>query len=113
LRRPVADIFALKSLLSSSIDMAACCSKLPTTTKWTSAGAASKTKPSAKKAVAKKAVVKKVAATKKVAVKKVVAKKAVSAKVPAKKAPAKNAPRQSVAVPAPLAAVESGAELTT
>jgi len=75
--------------------------------------ASTETKPSAKKAVAKKAVVKTVAATKtaptkKVAVKKVVAKKAVSAKVPAKKAP-----RQSVAVPAPVAAVESGAELTT
>ncbi|MGY6121596.1 H-NS family nucleoid-associated regulatory protein (plasmid) [Paraburkholderia strydomiana] len=59
-------------------------------------------------------------------VKKTVAKKAVSAKVSAKKAAAKNtvpvavkrasakkAPRQSVAVPAPVAAVESGAELTT
>jgi DNA-binding protein H-NS len=84
----------------------------------TSAGGASKTKPSAKKTVAKKAVVKKVAATKtaptkKVAAKKVVAKKAVSAKVPAEKAPAKKAPRQNVAVPAPMVAVESGAELTT
>jgi DNA-binding protein H-NS len=84
----------------------------------TDVSASTETKPSAKKAVAKKAVVKKVAATKtaptkKVAVKKVVAKKAVSAKVQAKKAPAKNAPRQSVAVPAPVAAVESGAELTT
>jgi DNA-binding protein H-NS len=79
----------------------------------TSAGVASKTKHSAKKAVAKKAVVKKVAATKtaptkRVAAKKVVGKKAVSAKVPAKKAP-----RKSVAVPAPVATVESGAELTT
>jgi DNA-binding protein H-NS len=45
--------------------------------------------------------------------KKAVAKKAVSAKVAAKKAPAKKAPRQSVVVPAPVAAVESGAELTT
>ncbi|MFP3564078.1 H-NS family nucleoid-associated regulatory protein [Paraburkholderia sp. SIMBA_030] len=75
--------------------------------------ASTETKPSAKKAVAKKAVVNKVATTKtaptkKVAVKKVVAKKAVSAKVPAKKAP-----RRSVAVPAPVATVESGAELTT
>ncbi|SMG39482.1 H-NS family nucleoid-associated regulatory protein [Paraburkholderia susongensis] len=80
--------------------------------------ASTETKPSVKKAVARKAVVKKVAATKsaptkKAAVKKVVAKKAVSAKVPAKKTPAKNAPRQSVAVPAPVAAVESAAELTT
>ncbi|WP_176060961.1 H-NS family nucleoid-associated regulatory protein [Paraburkholderia sp. BCC1876] len=80
--------------------------------------ASTETKPSAKKAVSKKAGVKKVAATKtaptkKVAVKKAVAKKAVSAKVPAKKALAKKAPRQSVAVPAPAAAVESGAELTT
>ncbi|WP_341313764.1 H-NS family nucleoid-associated regulatory protein [Paraburkholderia sp. IMGN_8] len=79
--------------------------------------ASTATKPSAKKAVAKKAVVKKVAATKtaptkKVAVKKMVAKESVSAKLPAKKAPAKKAPR-SVAVPAPVAAVESGAELTT
>jgi hypothetical protein len=41
------------------------------------------------------------------------AKKAVSAKMPAKKAPTKKAPRKSVAVPAPVAAVESGAELTT
>ncbi|OAJ62766.1 hypothetical protein A6V36_20560 [Paraburkholderia ginsengiterrae] len=82
------------------------------------AGASAETKPSAKRKVAKKADVKKVAATKtaptkKVAVKKVVAKKPVSAKVPAKKASAKNAPRQSVAVPAPVAAVEPGAELTT
>ena len=80
--------------------------------------ASTETKPSAKRAVAKKAVVKKVEATKtaptkKVAVKKVIAKKAVSAKVPAKKVPAKKAPRQSVAVPAPVAAVESGAGLTT
>ena len=45
--------------------------------------------------------------------KKVVAKKAVSAKVPAKKVSAKNAPSQNVVVPAPAAAVESGAELTT
>lgn len=80
--------------------------------------ASTETKPSAKKAVAEKAVVKKVAVTKtaptkKVAVKKVVAKKAVSAKVPAKKASAKKAPRQSAAMPAPVAAVESSGELTT
>ncbi|MFL9914794.1 H-NS family nucleoid-associated regulatory protein [Paraburkholderia fungorum] len=76
------------------------------------------TKPSTKKVVAKKAAVKKVAATKtaptkKVAAKKVVARKAVSAKMPAKKAPAKKGLRESVAVPAPVAAVESGAEFTT
>ncbi|OAJ60782.1 hypothetical protein A6V36_03050 [Paraburkholderia ginsengiterrae] len=80
--------------------------------------ASAETKPSAKKAVAKKAVVKKVAATKtpptkKVAVKKAVVTKAVNPKVPAKKTPAKTAPRQSVAVPAPVDAVESAAELTT
>ncbi|BFG77793.1 hypothetical protein PTKU46_58260 [Paraburkholderia terrae] len=80
--------------------------------------ASTETKPSAKKAVAKKAVVKKVEATKtaptnKVAVKKMVAKKAVSAKVPPKKAPAKKTPQKSVAVTAPVAAVESRAELTT
>ncbi|BCF95982.1 hypothetical protein PPGU19_005510 [Paraburkholderia sp. PGU19] len=80
--------------------------------------ASNETKPSTKKTVAKKAVVKKVAATKaaptkKVAVKKVVAQKAVSARVPAKKALAKKALRQSVAAPAPVAAVESGAEITT
>ncbi|MFM0526940.1 H-NS family nucleoid-associated regulatory protein [Paraburkholderia strydomiana] len=79
----------------------------------TSAGAASKTKPSAKKAVAQKAVVKQVAATKtaptkKVAAKKVVAKKAVSAR-----APATNAPSESVVVPAPVTPVESGVEITT
>jgi len=45
--------------------------------------------------------------------KKTAAKKAVSAKVPVKKAPAKRAPRKSVAVPAPLVTVESGAELAT
>lgn len=39
---------------------------------------------------------------------KTAAKKAVSAKMPAKKAP-----RKSVAVSAPVTAVESGAELTT
>jgi DNA-binding protein H-NS len=71
----------------------------------TSAGAASKTKPSAKKAVAQKAVVKQVAATKtaptkKVAAKKVVAKKAVSAR-----APATNAPSESVVEPAPVTPV--------
>ncbi|MFM0543719.1 H-NS family nucleoid-associated regulatory protein [Paraburkholderia strydomiana] len=48
------------------------------------------------------------------AVKKAVAKKAPMAKkTAAKKAPAKKTPRKSVAVPAPLATVESGAELTT
>ncbi|MBU7440259.1 H-NS family nucleoid-associated regulatory protein [Paraburkholderia fungorum] len=61
-------------------------------------GAAADAKPEVKKAVAKKAPT---------------AKKAVSAKVPVKKAPAKQAPRKSVAVPAPVATVESGAELTT
>lgn len=61
------------------------------------AGAAD-SKPTVTKAVAKKAPT----------VKKTATKKTVSAKVPAKKAP-----RQSVAVPAPVAAVESGAELTT
>ncbi|KAA1006190.1 H-NS histone family protein [Paraburkholderia panacisoli] len=80
--------------------------------------ASTETKPSTKKAVAKKAVVNKVAATKtaptkKVAVKRVVARKAVSAKVPAKKRPTRKAPRKSAAVPAPVATVESGAELTT
>ncbi|WP_408408253.1 H-NS family nucleoid-associated regulatory protein [Paraburkholderia sediminicola] len=80
--------------------------------------ASAETKPSAKRAVTKKAAVKKVAATKtastkKVAVKKVVAEKVVSAKVPAKKVLAKKAPRQSVADSAPVAAVESGAELAT
>jgi hypothetical protein len=34
-------------------------------------------------------------------------------KLPAKKAPAKKAPRKNVAVPAPVAIVESGAELTS
>jgi hypothetical protein len=43
----------------------------------------------------------------------VVAEKAVSAKVPVKKAPAKKAPHKSLAVPIPVATVESGAELTT
>ncbi|MFM0120309.1 hypothetical protein P0D73_15795 [Paraburkholderia sp. RL18-101-BIB-B] len=60
-------------------------------------------KPAVTKAIAKKAPT----------AKKIAAKKAQRAKVPAKKAPAKKAPRQSVAVPAPVAAVESGAELTT
>ncbi|MFM0185544.1 H-NS family nucleoid-associated regulatory protein [Paraburkholderia nemoris] len=60
-------------------------------------------KPAVTKAVAKKAP----------AAKKTAAKKAVSAKVSAKKAPTKKAPRKSVAAPAPLATVESGAELTT
>ncbi|MDR8402238.1 H-NS histone family protein [Paraburkholderia sp. USG1] len=55
-------------------------------------------KPAVTKAVAKKAPT----------AKKAVAKKAVSTKVPVKKAP-----RKSVAVPAPVATVESGAELTT
>lgn len=62
------------------------------------AGAAADAKPAVTKAVAKKATT---------------AKKAVSAKVPVKKVPAKRAPRKSVAVPAPVATVESGAELTT
>jgi len=62
------------------------------------ASAAADAKPAVTKAVAKKAPT---------------AKKAVSAKVPVKKAPAKKAPRKSVAVPAPVAAVESGAELTS
>ncbi|ANB73634.1 hypothetical protein AYM40_15660 [Paraburkholderia phytofirmans OLGA172] len=55
-------------------------------------------KPEVTKAIAKKAPT----------AKKAVAKKAVSTKVPVKKAP-----RKSVAVPAPVATVESGAELTT
>jgi len=59
--------------------------------------------PAVKKAVAKKAP----------AAKKTAAKKAVSSKVSVKKAPAKKAPRKSVAVPAPVTTVESGAELTT
>jgi DNA-binding protein H-NS len=59
--------------------------------------------PAVTKAVAKKAPT----------AKKTAAKKAVSAKVPAKKAPAKKAPRKSVAVPTPVATVESGAESTT
>ena len=63
-----------------------------------SAGAAADSKPAVTKTVAKKAPT----------AKKTAAKKAVSAKVPARKAP-----RKSVAVPAPVAAVESGAELTT
>ncbi|WP_035554631.1 H-NS family nucleoid-associated regulatory protein [Burkholderia sp. 9120] len=62
------------------------------------ASAAADAKPAVTKAVAKKAPT----------AKKTAAKKAASAKVPAKKAP-----RKSVAVAAPLAAVESGAELTT
>jgi DNA-binding protein H-NS len=80
------------------------------------AGAVSKSKATTKKVVATKA-----ALTKKPAAKKATAQKAVSAKAPAKKAAAKNAvsaavkkaPRKSVAVPAPVATVESGAELTT
>jgi DNA-binding protein H-NS len=62
------------------------------------ASAAADAKPAVTKAVAKKAPT----------TKKTAAKKAVSAKAPAKKSP-----RKSVAVPAPLATVESGAELTT
>ncbi|MFM0319989.1 H-NS family nucleoid-associated regulatory protein [Paraburkholderia nemoris] len=62
------------------------------------ASAAADAKPAVTKAVAKKAPT----------AKKAVAKKAVSTKVPVKKAP-----RKSVAVPAPVATVESGAELTT
>ncbi|TGP40565.1 H-NS histone family protein [bacterium M00.F.Ca.ET.228.01.1.1] len=66
------------------------------------------------------------AASEKPVVTKAAAKKAVSAKVPAKKAAAKNAvpvagkkaaaknsPRKAAAVPTPVAAVESGTELTT
>ncbi|MBC8752581.1 H-NS family nucleoid-associated regulatory protein [Paraburkholderia podalyriae] len=67
------------------------------------AAAVGDAKPAVTKAVAKKAPT----------AKKTAAKKAVSAKVSAKKAPAKKAPRKSVAVPAPVATVESGAELTT
>jgi DNA-binding protein H-NS len=67
------------------------------------ASAAADSKPTVTKAVAEKAPTAKKAA----------AKKAVSPKVPVKKEPAKKAPRKSVAVPAPLATVESGAELTT
>jgi DNA-binding protein H-NS len=52
------------------------------------------------------------AVTNAVAKKAPTAKKAVSAKIPVKKAPAKKAPRKSVAVPAPVATVESGADLT-
>jgi hypothetical protein len=62
------------------------------------ASTAADAKPAVTKAVAKRTPT----------AKKTAAKKAVSAKVPAKKAP-----RKSVAVPAPLAIVESGAELTT
>lgn len=61
-------------------------------------GTAADAKPVVTKAIAKKAPT----------AKKAVAKKAVSTKVPVKKAP-----RKSVAVPAPVATVESGAELTT
>jgi len=68
-----------------------------------SAAAVADANPAVKKAVAKKAP----------AAKKTAAKKAVSSKVPVKKAPAKRAPRKSVAVPVPLATVESGAELTS
>ncbi|CAE6712028.1 H-NS family nucleoid-associated regulatory protein [Paraburkholderia nemoris] len=54
------------------------------------------------------------AADAKPAVTKAVAKKAPTAKkTAAEKVPAKKAPRESVAVPAPLATVESGAEITT
>ncbi|MFM0691346.1 H-NS family nucleoid-associated regulatory protein [Paraburkholderia graminis] len=60
-----------------------------------------------------KPVVTKEVAKKTPAGKKTAAKKAMSAKVPAKKAAAKKASRQSVAVPAPVSTVESGAELTT
>ncbi|AXF09955.1 histone [Paraburkholderia graminis] len=60
-----------------------------------------------------KPVVTKEVAKKTPAGKKTAAKKAMSAKVPAKKAAAKKASRQSVAVPAPVSAVDSGAELTT
>ncbi|SIO71978.1 H-NS histone family protein [Burkholderia sp. GAS332] len=67
------------------------------------AGAAADAKPVVTKAVAKKSP----------AAKKTAAKKAVSAKVPANRAPAKKAPRKSVAALAPVATVESGAELTS
>jgi len=67
------------------------------------AGAVADAKPAVTKAVAKKAPT----------AEKTAAKKAVSTKVPVKKAPAKKVPRKSVAVPAPVATVESGAELTT
>lgn len=60
-----------------------------------------------------KLAVKKAVAKKAPAAKETAAKKAVSAKVPVKKAPAKKAPRKSVAVPAPVAIVESDVELTT
>ncbi|WP_311665032.1 MULTISPECIES: H-NS family nucleoid-associated regulatory protein [unclassified Paraburkholderia] len=60
-------------------------------------------KPAVTKAVAKKAP----------AAKKTAAKKTVGAKVPANKTLARNAPRKSVGVPAPVATVESDAELTT
>ncbi|MFM0387667.1 H-NS family nucleoid-associated regulatory protein [Paraburkholderia dipogonis] len=72
------------------------------------ASAAADAKPAVTKAVAKKAPT-----AKKTAAKKAVSAKVPAKKVPAKKAPAKKAPRKSVAVPAPSATVESGAELTT
>lgn len=80
------------------------------------ATAAADAKPAATSAVATKGAI----------AKKTAAKKAVSAKVPAKKAAAKstapgavkkasakNAPRKAAAMPTPVAAVESGAELTS
>jgi len=79
----------------------------------TSAEAASKTKPSAKKTVAKRAAVKKVAATKTAPTTKVAAKNVVSAKVPVRKAPAKDTQRQSVAEPAPVTSVEPSTESAT
>ncbi|SOE66750.1 H-NS histone family protein [Burkholderia sp. OK233] len=72
------------------------------------ASAAADAKPAVTKAVAKKA-----ATAKKTAAKKAVGAKVPIKKAPAKKAPAKKAPRKSVAVPAPVATVESGAGLTT
>ncbi|MDR6420519.1 DNA-binding protein H-NS [Paraburkholderia phenoliruptrix] len=84
-------------------------------------GAAAPKTAAVKKAVAKKAVAKKAPAAKKSAAKKAVSAKASTERATAKntmsgavkKASAKNAPRKTAAVPAPVVAVESGAELTT
>ncbi|MGF6758287.1 H-NS family nucleoid-associated regulatory protein [Paraburkholderia sp. GAS42] len=73
-------------------------------------------KPAVTKAVAKKApTAKKTAARKAVSAKAPAKKAAAKNTVPAavKKAPAKKAPRKTAAVTAPVATVESGAELTT
>ncbi|MDR6393006.1 H-NS family nucleoid-associated regulatory protein [Paraburkholderia phenoliruptrix] len=78
--------------------------------------AAADAKPAAKKAVAKQGATAKKTAAKKATSAKVPAKNAVAkSTVPAavKKASAKNAPRKAAAVPTPMAAVESGTELTT